>query len=185
MTDDVQVANRRLDASVNEALTGMARMGADAFGYKAELRIDRGLAQLLRLRVSQIDNCTYCLNLHYQAAREAGIPKIKIDTLTRGGRPSFTPSPSRRRSATPRRSPVPPHRPGRGVSALSRRARGALQPEEMLEIVAPALTGSLPRPPRRDVKDSLRRPRGQPGLRSRTRRALRAARSDARVRAGR
>ena len=54
MTDDVQVANRRLDARGNEALIGMARMGADAFGYKADLRIDRGLAQLLRLRVSQL-----------------------------------------------------------------------------------------------------------------------------------
>jgi AhpD family alkylhydroperoxidase len=82
MTDDVQVANRRLDASENEALIGMARMGADAFGYTADLRIDRALAQLLRLRVSQLNNCTYCLNLHYEAAREAGIPRAKIDTLT-------------------------------------------------------------------------------------------------------
>jgi AhpD family alkylhydroperoxidase len=70
MADDVQVANR-LDASENEALIGMARMGAGAFGYTADLRIDRGLAQLLRLRVSQLNKCTYCLNLHYQAAREA------------------------------------------------------------------------------------------------------------------
>jgi AhpD family alkylhydroperoxidase len=82
MTDDVQVANRRLDASANEALIGMARMGAHAFGYTADLRIDRRLAQLLRLRVSQLNNCTYCLNLHYQAAREAGIPRAKLDTLT-------------------------------------------------------------------------------------------------------
>jgi AhpD family alkylhydroperoxidase len=82
MTDDVQVANRRLDASGNEALIGMARMGADAFGYTADQRIDRGLAELLRLRVSQLNNCTYCLNLHYEAAREAGIPRVKIDTLT-------------------------------------------------------------------------------------------------------
>jgi AhpD family alkylhydroperoxidase len=82
MADDVPVANRRLEASENEALIGMARMGADAFGYTADLRIDRRLAQLLRLRVSQLNNCTYCLNLHYQAAREAGIPRAKIDTLT-------------------------------------------------------------------------------------------------------
>src|SRR5918995_5135835 len=82
MTDDVQVANRRLDVSGNEALVGMARMGADAFGYKADLRINRGLAQLLRLRVSQLNNCTYCLNLHYEAARAAAIPRAKIDTLT-------------------------------------------------------------------------------------------------------
>src|ERR687893_2291733 len=82
MTDDVQVANRRLDASRNEALMGMARMGADAFGYRAELLIDRGLAQLLRLRVSQLNHCTYCLDLHHRAARDAGIPQAKIDTLT-------------------------------------------------------------------------------------------------------
>jgi AhpD family alkylhydroperoxidase len=82
MADEVQVVNRRLDASENEALSGMARMGADAFGYRAHLRIDRHLAELLRLRVSQINNCTYCLNLHYEAARKAGIPRTKIDTLT-------------------------------------------------------------------------------------------------------
>src|SRR5215510_4435602 len=82
MADDVKLENRRLDASENEALFGIARMGADAFGYTADLRIDRHLAQLLRLRVSQLNNCTYCLNLHYEAAREAGIPRAKIDTLT-------------------------------------------------------------------------------------------------------
>jgi AhpD family alkylhydroperoxidase len=82
MADDVRVENRRLDASENEALMAMARMGADAFGYTAHLRIDRGLAQLLRLRVAQLNNCTYCLNLHYEAARDAGIPRVKIDTLT-------------------------------------------------------------------------------------------------------
>src|ERR687894_698762 len=82
MADTLQVRTRRLDASTNEPLMAMARMGADAFGYTADLRIDRGLAELLRLRVSQLNNCTYCLNLHYEAAREAGIPRAKIDTLT-------------------------------------------------------------------------------------------------------
>ena len=82
MADGVQVEKRRVDASENDALIGMARMGADAFGYKADLRIDRQLAQLLRLRVSQLNNCTYCLSLHYEETREAGIPRAKIDTLT-------------------------------------------------------------------------------------------------------
>ena len=82
MADDIRVEKRRLDASENEALTGIARMGADAFGYTASLRIDPQLAELLRLRVSQINNCSYCLNLHYAAARKAGIPQAKIDTLT-------------------------------------------------------------------------------------------------------
>ena len=79
---DVTVTNRRADSSANEDLTKLARHGADAFGYKANLRIDRKLAQLLRLRVSQINNCTYCLNVHYEAARDAGIPRPVIDTLT-------------------------------------------------------------------------------------------------------
>jgi AhpD family alkylhydroperoxidase len=79
---EVTVTNRRADSSANEDLTQLARHGADAFGYKANLRIDRKLAQLLRLRVSQINNCTYCLNLHYEAARDAGIPRPVIDTLT-------------------------------------------------------------------------------------------------------
>jgi AhpD family alkylhydroperoxidase len=82
VADAVQVRNRRLDVNANEPLMAMARMGADSFGYKADLTIDRSLAQLLRLRVSQLNNCTYCLNLHYEAAREAGIPRSKIDTLT-------------------------------------------------------------------------------------------------------
>jgi AhpD family alkylhydroperoxidase len=79
---DVTVTKRRADSSANEDLTKLARHGADAFGYKAHLRIDRKLAQLLRLRVSQINNCTYCLNLHHEAARDAGIPQPVIDTLT-------------------------------------------------------------------------------------------------------
>jgi AhpD family alkylhydroperoxidase len=79
---DVAVTNRRVDSSANEDLTKLARHGADTFGYRANLRIDRKLAQLLRLRVSQINNCTYCLNLHYEAARDAGIPRAVIDTLT-------------------------------------------------------------------------------------------------------
>ena len=79
---EVTVTNRRVDSSANEDLTQLARHGADAFGYKANLRIDRKLAQLLRLRVSQINNCAYCLNLHCEAARDAGIPRPVIDTLT-------------------------------------------------------------------------------------------------------
>jgi hypothetical protein len=47
---DVTVTNRRADSSANEDLTKLARHGADTFGYKANLRIDRKLAQLLRLR---------------------------------------------------------------------------------------------------------------------------------------
>jgi len=78
----VTVTNRWVDSSANDDLAKLVRHGADAFGYKAELRIERRLAQLLRLRVSQINNCAYCLNLHYEVAREAGVPRPVIHTLT-------------------------------------------------------------------------------------------------------
>lgn len=79
---DVTFISRRADSAANDALAQLARHGADAFGYTARLRVDRRLAQLLRLRVSQINNCVYCLSLHYEAARDAGIPRAVVDTLT-------------------------------------------------------------------------------------------------------
>jgi AhpD family alkylhydroperoxidase len=80
VSDEVEITNHRADATQNESLIGMAHMGADASGYTAELGIDRGLAQLPRLRVSQLNNCSYCLNLHYEATRDGGVPRAKIDT---------------------------------------------------------------------------------------------------------
>jgi AhpD family alkylhydroperoxidase len=81
--EQVTIENRRFDAAENEALIDISRQFAKAFGYTAEdLTVDPALAQLLRLRVSQINNCTYCMNLHYEVARGLDIPRAKIDTLT-------------------------------------------------------------------------------------------------------
>ncbi len=82
MNDESTTKVTRIDSAGHTGLVSLARLGADTFGYRAELRLDRELAQLLRLRVAQINNCTYCLNLHYQAARDLGAPQTKIDTLT-------------------------------------------------------------------------------------------------------
>ncbi len=77
----VDIELRRFDSKQNEDLSRFARMGADAFGWTADLSFDSQLAQLLRLRVSQVNNCTFCLNVHYWAARELDIPAGKIDML--------------------------------------------------------------------------------------------------------
>jgi AhpD family alkylhydroperoxidase len=123
---DVTITNRRADSSANADLAQLARHGADAFGYKANLCIDRKLAQLLRLRVSQINNCTYCLNLHYEAARDAGIPRPVIDTLTAWWETGFHDAAARRlrlhRGAHSRRR----RDRRRGFRCTSRRARRAL-----------------------------------------------------------
>jgi AhpD family alkylhydroperoxidase len=80
--DEPTIEVNRIDSSSHEGLTKLSRLGADTFGYKTELNVDKELAQLLRLRVAQINNCTYCLDLHYEAARNLGTPRPKIDTLT-------------------------------------------------------------------------------------------------------
>ena len=78
----VSIENRRFDLDQNQALSEVASLFAKAFGFTAELGVEAELAQLLRLRVSQINNCTYCMNLHYEIARDLGIRRAKIDTLT-------------------------------------------------------------------------------------------------------
>lgn len=80
--NDVHMVTTRLDPAGNQALMALANAGAAAFGHTAELTLDRQLAQLLRLRVAQINRCTYCLNVHHRAAREVGIPQAKVDCLT-------------------------------------------------------------------------------------------------------
>ena len=82
MNDVPSFRNTRLDSAENERLRDLAAAGAAAFGYTAELKLDRDLARLLRLRVAQLNNCPYCLVVHHAAARGSGIPPIKIETLT-------------------------------------------------------------------------------------------------------
>ena len=69
MGSEPTIESSRIDSSSHEFLTRLSRLGADTFGYKAELSVDKELAQLLRLRVAQINDCTYCLIRHYEAAR--------------------------------------------------------------------------------------------------------------------
>ncbi|WP_433125333.1 carboxymuconolactone decarboxylase family protein [Micromonospora sp. CA-240977] len=79
---DTGIQNVRLNATSNEQLMALANAGAAAFGHTATLQVDRTLAQLLRLRVAQINNCSYCLLVHHAAARTADIPPSKVETLT-------------------------------------------------------------------------------------------------------
>jgi AhpD family alkylhydroperoxidase len=43
--------------------------------------LDRGLLELVRLRVSQINGCAYCVQYHTANGRDAGVPEAKL-TLT-------------------------------------------------------------------------------------------------------
>ena len=40
-----------------------------------------GLAALIDIRVSQLNGCAYCLEMHYPQARAAGVDQRRLDTL--------------------------------------------------------------------------------------------------------
>ena len=77
---DPMFKNTRFDPDLTP-FHDLAKAMAGAFGYTADLEVDPQLAQLLRLRVAQTNNCSYCLILHAKAARDRGIPDAKIDGL--------------------------------------------------------------------------------------------------------
>lgn len=77
---EIEFRNSRFDPDITP-FHDLAKSMAQDFGYAADLELDPQLAQLLRLRVAQCNNCTYCLILHGQAARDRGIHDAKIDGL--------------------------------------------------------------------------------------------------------
>lgn len=76
----VKFENTRFDPDLIE-FHGIAKQLATSVGYTADLSIDAQLAQLLRLRVAQMNPCSYCLILHTNAAHERGITKEKVAHL--------------------------------------------------------------------------------------------------------
>lgn len=59
---------------VVDALLAMGK-AVDASG------LDKSLTELVKLRVSQINACTFCLQYHLNLARKAGVPAAKLDLL--------------------------------------------------------------------------------------------------------
>lgn len=77
---EVRFENTRFDPDITP-FHGIAEQMAAGFGYTAELSLDRRLAELLRLRVAQLNPCPYCLILHTGVAGEFGIPAAAIAHL--------------------------------------------------------------------------------------------------------
>jgi AhpD family alkylhydroperoxidase len=80
-SNDVHFINTRFDPDLT-GFHAIAKEMASAVGYTADLSVDRGLAQLLRLRVAQLNPCSYCLILHTGAAKDAGLHPAKIAHLS-------------------------------------------------------------------------------------------------------
>ena len=46
-----------------------------------ECELDKALVELVKLRVSQINNCAFCLQIHLNVARRLGVQQEKLDLV--------------------------------------------------------------------------------------------------------
>jgi AhpD family alkylhydroperoxidase len=76
----VRFENTRFDPDLTP-FHEIAKDMAARFGYSAELSLNPRLAELLRLRVAQLNPCSYCLILHIQVADRIGIPSEVVAHL--------------------------------------------------------------------------------------------------------
>jgi len=81
MQQEVIFINTRFDPDITP-FHAIAKEMAKAVGYTADLKVDKKLAQLLRLRVAQTNECAYCIILHAGTSREIGINAAKVDNIS-------------------------------------------------------------------------------------------------------
>jgi AhpD family alkylhydroperoxidase len=44
-------------------------------------RLEKALTELIKIRASQINGCSFCVQFHLNAARKAGVPQSKLDLV--------------------------------------------------------------------------------------------------------
>lgn len=81
-----------LDKAFPAVYSVMVRAAREARQAAADAGLDRGVVELVNVRVSQINACLTCLSTHVPAARAAGVPQRKLDLLPAWRQtPLFTP----------------------------------------------------------------------------------------------
>jgi AhpD family alkylhydroperoxidase len=80
ISEQIDFENVRFDPDLSD-FHELAKQMAAGFGYTAKLSIGDRLAALLRLRVAQINPCSYCLILHPRIAVEVGIGAAMVAHL--------------------------------------------------------------------------------------------------------
>lgn len=81
--DDVMFKNSRLTSDQTHYLK-IPKEWAHAYGSDSLsiTHLDGNLAELVRLRVSQLDKCNYCVILHTKQTMKLGIPAAKVSSLS-------------------------------------------------------------------------------------------------------
>ncbi len=92
--------------------------------------LDKALVELVKIRVSQINNCAFCLQIHLNVARQLGLPPEKIDLVATWQEAGLF---SQREGAALAWAEALVHLPGRSVSDdIHERARAEFSESELM-----------------------------------------------------
>jgi AhpD family alkylhydroperoxidase len=76
------MSNVRIAYDTIQKTAPMARDALLAMGKTAdESGFDKEIVELVKLRVSQINNCAFCLQIHLNVSRKLGVPQDKLDLV--------------------------------------------------------------------------------------------------------
>lgn len=67
--------------NLNDAPQGMLQVVLNVEKYISKSAVDQKLLHLLRVRVSQINSCAYCLDMHHKEAIHAGETEKRLYSL--------------------------------------------------------------------------------------------------------
>lgn len=79
MSEDPRFYLDKADPASWKALNGLSRQVADSL---AEAGLSRVVAELINVRVSQLNGCAFCLDMHVKLARRAGVTDRQLAVLT-------------------------------------------------------------------------------------------------------
>lgn len=74
---DVRISYETFQKTAPGAQAALLAMGKAT----EESGLDKSLVELVKLRVSQINNCAFCLQIHLNVSRRLGVPQEKLDLV--------------------------------------------------------------------------------------------------------
>ena len=77
VTSHVRIAYDTFQKTAPAAQAALLAMGRTA----DESGLDKEIVELAKLRVSQINNCAFCLQIHLNVSRKLGIAQEKLDLV--------------------------------------------------------------------------------------------------------
>lgn len=76
------MSQSRLSYDAFARIAPIAQQSLIAMGKQAdESGIDKQIVELVKLRVSQLNNCAFCLQIHLNVSRKLGVPQERLDLV--------------------------------------------------------------------------------------------------------